>query len=141
MKTLTIALATCAFMPVAAMASPAAYSSAGSVAAMNDISPNFIAGQPCGCSGERFPKTATVHIGASPERVTYSVSRRAGGYIRGVDADTGKRWRVEISPSGGIRGQDLDGAAWAYSPRTHTYTNRSTGRTCAQTSVLHVCPV
>jgi hypothetical protein len=38
-----------------------------------------------------------------------------------------------------IHGRDLDGARWDYNPATRLYTNAKTGRSCAITSVLHIC--
>jgi len=88
-----------------------------------------------------LPTTTTMKIGGLAERVTYAVNRQTGSYayIHGVDVATGKNWRMEFA-TGGAKGVDIDGSAWSYSAKSHTYTNKATGRTCTDTSVLHVCP-
>jgi hypothetical protein len=104
-------------------------------AASAAMSPTSI--QPPVSRGAPFP--ITVYDLDGRERVTYVIDRAAGGYVHGVDVRTGAQWRADIAPSGVITGADLDGNAWRYDPKSRTYTNLTTGRSCRSTSLRHVC--
>ena len=73
------------------------------------------------------------------ERVIYNISRCTGGYIIGTNTDTWKSWRTDVHMDGVITGKDLDGNSWRFDPKAKMYTNLTTGRTCASTSLRHVC--
>jgi hypothetical protein len=85
----------------------------------------------------RFPTNSYNTV--THERISYNISRCTGGYIMGTNTDTWKSWNADIKPGGAMDGQDLDGSRWTYSPRTHTYTNLATGRSCAHANLRHVC--
>ena len=97
---------------------------------------DYIAGQPT--HPNRFP--TTTYDPATHQRITYDVDGLEGGYVRGEDTLTGRRWHADIAPGGAMHGRDLDGAEWDYVPAAKLYTNHATGRVCAHTSLLHVCP-
>lgn len=95
-----------------------------------------------GCSNgyiekDRWP--TVVYDQQTHERISYNISRCTGGYIRGVSDLNGKFWRADVRPDGSMAGRDLDGARWRYDARARLYTNLTTGRTCAKTSLRHVC--
>lgn len=73
------------------------------------------------------------------ERISYNISKCTGGFIRGQSTVNDRFWRADIRPDGSMAGQDLDGAKWRYDPRTRTYVNLTTGRSCAHTTLRHVC--
>lgn len=87
--------------------------------------------------GSRWP--TVVYDQKAHERITYNISRCTGGFIRGVNQDSGRVWRADIRPDGGMSGQDLDGSKWRYDPKVRLYTNLTTGRSCGQTSLRRVC--
>jgi hypothetical protein len=87
----------------------------------------------------RAPYPTTVHDQSGRERVTYRIDS-SGGYVRGVDSDAGTRWNADISPTGAMKGKDIDGNQWRYDPQEHLYQNLTTGRACAATSVRRICP-
>lgn len=72
--------------------------------------------------------------------MTVRFDGHGAGTIIGVDTQSGIRWHAEALRDGTLRGRDLDGADWSFDPATRLYTNAKTGRACAETSVLHVCP-
>ena len=109
----------------------------------NLAEPRDIANMDLGClygslEGQKFPKT--VYDQPNNERITYNISKCTGGYIRGVNTETGKEWHADIALNGSIAGTDLDGNRWKYDPKTRTYTNLSTGRSCPKANLRHVCP-
>jgi hypothetical protein len=126
MRLLIIALATMFLAPAAASAQSAAA-----------LPPTALAGMPREGGGAGFPNT--VYDQGGRERVTYRIDS-SGGYVRGIDTDTGARWNADISATGEIKGRDIDASRWRYDPRTRLYYNLSTGRSCAATSIRRVCP-
>jgi len=86
---------------------------------------------------DRWP--TVVYDSEYHERISYNISACTGGYIRGVSNLNGKFWRADVRPDGSMAGQDLDGSRWRYDPKARLYTNLTTGRTCAKTTLRHVC--
>lgn len=86
----------------------------------------------------RFPTTQ--YDPGAHERVTYDLSPCTGGYIRGVNTDTWKTWNADVKADRSMSGTDLDGARWKYDPQARLYTNFTSGKSCAKTSLRHVCP-
>jgi hypothetical protein len=85
------------------------------------------------------PRPQTVYDAQTHERIAYKFSRCAGGYITGTNQITGRTWNADIKPNGVITGRDIDGHSWRYDPKTHLYTDQTTGRSCARTSIRQVC--
>ena len=134
MKTLLTVLAFALLIPTLAPAAP--------VVNANLAEPKDIANIDLGCTygslkGQKFP--TTVYDLPNKERITYNISRCTGGFILGVNTETGKEWNADIKPNGSIVGSDLDGHSWRYDPKTHIYTNRTTGRSCPAANLRHVC--
>ena len=135
MKTLLTVLAVTLLIPTLSSAAP--------VVNANLAEPRDIANMDLGClygslKGQKFP--TTVYDLPNNERITYNISKCTGGYILGVNMDTGKKWHADIALNGSIAGTDLDGHQWKYDPKTRIYTNLATGRTCPKANVRHVCP-
>jgi hypothetical protein len=106
---------------------------------MNGGGSTSLAG-PSQFQGHHFPNTKTVMIDGAAEMITFQIDPYTGGYIRGVDTRTDKHWHADIAPNGSMRGSDLDGSKWTYSGMLHQFTNLATGRTCAKSTFVHVCP-
>jgi hypothetical protein len=87
--------------------------------------------------GGLFP--TRVFDAATRERITYNISACTGGYIRGMNVDTGAEWSAQIAYNRRMTGKDLDGRTWRYDPAAGLYTNLATGKSCAQTSLRRVC--
>jgi hypothetical protein len=85
----------------------------------------------------RYP--SSTYDKANHEQITYNISACTGGYIMGVNSDTGAKWHADIAYNGVIKGQDLDGDRWEYSPTSRVYNNLTTGRSCQSSSLRHVC--
>jgi len=134
MKTLLAILAGALLIPALSLAAPVVNAN---LAEPRDYNIDL------GCSfgslkGQKFP--TTVYDLPNRERITYNVSKCTGGYILGVNTDTGKEdWHADIAANGAVAGSDLDGHKWKYDPKTHTYTNLATGRSCPTANLRHVC--
>jgi hypothetical protein len=95
-----------------------------------------------GCLGgnigsSRFP--TQTYDPVTRERIMYNISRCTGGFIMGTSTDTWKSWHADIHPGGSMTGQDVDGSKWSYDQRTKLYTNQTTGRTCSEANLRHIC--
>jgi hypothetical protein len=85
----------------------------------------------------RFPNSG--FDAAAHERIMYDISPCTGGFIRGVNTETWKAWHADIAATGAMTGMDLDGSHWTYDPKAKRYTNQTTGKSCSQSSLRHVC--
>lgn len=85
----------------------------------------------------QFP--TQIYDAKTREHITYNLSRCAGGYVKGVEDETGKAWTIDVAADGVRTGRDLDGSKWRYDPHAKRYTNLSTGRSCEHTDFRHVC--
>ena len=90
-----------------------------------------------GAQGSRFP--AHAYDPARRETIIYNVSRCTGGFIRATEDSTGKSWNIEISPTGGLAGHDLNGDAWRYDRVGRRYFNTISGTSCTKPDYRAMC--
>lgn len=95
--------------------------------------------QPFGAQQQTFPQTSTTYDWKSGNRYTTTINPDGSAQVRGSNLQNGTSWRSTIQPDGQQRGTDADGNQWRYNPRTKTYTNFGTGKTCTDTAYGRVC--
>jgi hypothetical protein len=120
--------------PLAAAAAPSVNANLSTPKEANALDRGCVSGN---IGSSRFP-TQTFDE-ATHERIMYNISLCTGGFIRGTNTDTWKSWHADIHPGGSMNGEDADGAKWTYDHRTKLYTNLTTGRTCSEANLRHVC--
>jgi hypothetical protein len=120
--------------PLAAGAAPTVDANLASPKEANSIDLGCLRGD---LRATKFP--TQTYDQATHERVMYNISRCTGGFIMGTNTDTWKSWHADVRPDGSMSGLDADGAKWTYDHKTRLYTNLTSGRTCEQANLRHVC--
>jgi hypothetical protein len=134
MRKFALLLSALAWAPLASLAAPIVNANLATAQEANHIDLGCLRGD------LRATKYPTRYFDtAAHERIMYNISACTGGFILGTNTDTWKTWHADIKPDGSMTGKDADGDTWTYDHHSKLFTNLATSRTCAASSLRHVC--